>query len=1010
MGMGTDGSEELGSLRPVDGSTGEHAVQFYRSDALLCESAGQYLAAGLACGARLVIIATEPHRRALREYLRRNMFDVDRASAEGRIAFADAADLLARIMVGASPDARAFEEVIGPFLDPAGSNETAGGAVPLRAYGEMVDLLWSDGNHQGALGLEALWNEAREKRRFSLLCAYRMDSDGPERRTEVAEVHAAHTHAIGGDARAPLEIAADRAREVGFLEKRARALEHEIRHRAKLEEALREALADHERILVKVESDRARLERSEERQAVQRRRVELLQAVTAAFARALDPIAIAALIVHEGTAALGATSGGLWLVARDGRSLRLVRSTGLSPELEQHCTRLPLDSNLPVARCHALRSEVCFESKAAYLEVFPDSASPILSPPDFAILCLPLTVEQRCFGAFCVAFEYARTFSADERGFLTTLAYHAAQALERARLFEEAERVGASLRFLCEASGVLAGSLDYDATFARVVSLAVPRVAEGAWIDMAGSDGAFRRAAVAHADGRKAEGIREAFRRRAPKLDDATGPGSVVRTGKADVALDGDAALYAADPGALALLRDLGFTSSMCVPLRVGQRPGGAMTFVSSDPERRFDDADLALAEELARRAGMAIDNARAYREAREANRVKDDFLATMSHELRTPLNAILGWAGMLRTRPDVNVAKAIATIERNARAQVRLIEEILDVSRIMTGKLKLDPKSIDLAVVLRASVDVVAPSAMAKSIAIESDVQIDPCPFYGDAGRLQQVVWNLLSNAIKFTPKGGHVDVRLSRSGSDLELSVKDTGRGVRSDFLPVMFQRFRQADSSTTRSEGGLGIGLAIVGHIVELHGGVVKAASAGEGRGTTFTITLPIRAIRLEAPAAGSSAAAPSTEVRRALAGLRILICEDDADSRELLQAVLAGQGARVVVAAAASEAIEHLREFRPDVLVSDIGLPLVDGYALMRQVRCLSADEGGCTPAIALTAYAGSEDVRKALSAGYQLHVAKPVDPTELATRVANLAGRPADGGPPRLDRGSGPRAV
>ena len=202
----------------------------------------------------------------------------------------------------------------------------------------------------------------------------------------------------------------------------------------------------------------------------------------------------------------------------------------------------------------------------------------------------------------------------------------------------------------------------------------------------------------------------------------------------------------------------------------------------------------------------------------------------------------------MLRARPGVDVEKAVATIERNARAQVRLIEEVLDVSRIMTGKLKIDPKPIDLAAAIRASVDVVAPSALAKTIAIESHIGFEPIPYYGDAGRLQQVFWNLLSNAVKFTPKGGRIDIELSRSGSDLELSIRDTGRGVRKDFLPVMFQRFRQADSSTTRTEGGLGIGLAIVGHIVELHGGTVRAASAGEGQGTTFTITLPVRAVRL------------------------------------------------------------------------------------------------------------------------------------------------------------------
>ena len=431
--------------------------------------------------------------------------------------------------------------------------------------------------------------------------------------------------------------------------------------------------------------------------------------------------------------------------------------------------------------------------------------------------------------------------------------------------------------------------------------------------------------------------------------------------------------------------------------------PEGRATLPGADTRTReiglLRQRANALESEISRREQLEV-TLRDALEARErlllelatANRVKDDFLATMSHELRTPLNAILGWSAMLRARPDVDVKKAIDTIERNARAQVRLIEEILDISRIMTGKLRLDLKSIDLAGVLRASVDVVSPSALAKNITLETRVGAEPCPFHGDAGRLQQVMWNLLSNAIKFTPKGGRVEVSLARAGSEVVLTVKDTGRGIRSDFLPVMFERFRQADSSSTRTEGGLGIGLAIVGHLVQLHGGVVKAHSSGEGQGSTFVVTLPVRAVAVE----DRRPSVPSAIDRKLLSGLRVLVCEDDADSRELLQEVLSGEGATVCLAAAAAEALEVLGEFRPDVLVSDIGLPLVDGYTLMRQIRQLGDDKGGRTPAIALTAYAGGEDARRAFSAGYQVHVTKPVDPGDLAARVANLAGRSADG--------------
>ncbi|HEY3822367.1 MAG TPA: ATP-binding protein [Polyangiaceae bacterium] len=557
---------------------------------------------------------------------------------------------------------------------------------------------------------------------------------------------------------------------------------------------------------------------------------------------------------------------------------------------------------------------------------------------------------------------------------------------------EAREHLEESLRFLSEASGVLAGSLDYEETLQAVTGLSVPRIADWVSIDIVGPDGVLRRVAAAHVDPPKAKLALELSQRHPPAPNDPMGPASVIRTGHTELleeVSDEVRARAGKDPEGLRILDTLGLVSSMCVPLHVAGQPVGAITLVSGESGRRFGASDVALAEELVRRASMAIDNARVYREAQNANRVRDDFLATMSHELRTPLNAILGWSAMLRAKPEVNLKKAVDTIERNARAQVRLIEEILDVSRIMTGKLKLERRSIDLAAVLRASVDVIRPSAVAKEITLEALVEAEPCPFYGDAARLQQVFLNLLSNAVKFTPTGGRVEARLSLSGADVELAVEDTGRGIPRDFIPVMFQRFRQADSSTTRTHGGLGVGLAIVGHLVGLHGGVVKAHSAGEGRGATFTVRLPV-----PVPSAhDGDSGAPTAAGNKLLSGLRILVCEDDADCRELLEEVLSSEGATVRLAAAAAEALSHFQQFRPDVLVSDIGLPLVDGYALIRQIRELGDQEGGHTPAIALTAYAGSEDARRALSAGYQLHVTKPVDPDELTSRVATLAGRP-----------------
>ncbi|WP_394845915.1 ATP-binding protein [Pendulispora brunnea] len=408
-----------------------------------------------------------------------------------------------------------------------------------------------------------------------------------------------------------------------------------------------------------------------------------------------------------------------------------------------------------------------------------------------------------------------------------------------------------------------------------------------------------------------------------------------------------------------------------------------------------------ALESEIERRKDLEKRLREALEREVSQSRMKDEFLATVSHELRTPLNAILGWASMMRVDPSLDVAKALDTIERNARSQGRLIEDVLDMSRIITGKLKIERHPIDLASVIRSALEVVAPTAQAKDIRIETRIGVDPCPFYGDADRLQQILWNLLSNALKFTPNEGSIQVRLEQHGSSFEVQVIDTGRGIEPAFLPHIFERFRQADTSTTRAERGLGLGLAIVRYLVELHGGTIRAHSEGEGTGSRFVMHLPVPAVRDTGAKTPATDAVPPRSTpagagtKKVLEGLRVVACEDDQDARDLLFHVMKAAGALVRVAGSAHEALEHVKEFRPDVVVSDIGLPEVDGYAFMRQLRALPEDKGGRTPAIALTAYARGQDARKAFFAGYQLHLAKPVEPGELVMMVANLAGRLTD---------------
>ncbi|HEY9434147.1 MAG TPA: PAS domain S-box protein, partial [Blastocatellia bacterium] len=389
--------------------------------------------------------------------------------------------------------------------------------------------------------------------------------------------------------------------------------------------------------------------------------------------------------------------------------------------------------------------------------------------------------------------------------------------------------------------------------------------------------------------------------------------------------------------------------------------------------------------------------------EAEQTSRLKDEFLAAVSHELRSPLNAILGWSRMLgENRLDKEkTARAFEVICRNANAQNQLIGDLLEVSRIITGKLNLDVSEVELIPIINAAIDVVRPAAEAKNIRLISTLDPAAGLVWVDAGRLQQVVWNLLSNAVKFTPGGGQVAVSLEREATHITLTVSDTGEGIEPEFLPYVFDRFRQFEGDTKRAHGGLGLGLAIVRHLVELHGGTVGAASLGKGRGATFTVTLPLAAPREEAGEVGRARPAGAGEISRdsvltpdylRLRGLRVLVVDDEPDALEVLSLMLTNHGAEVKTCASAAEALQTLDEWQPDALVSDIGMPREDGYDLLRKIRAREPERGGRTPAIALTAYARAEDARRALAAGYQMHIPKPVESDLLAATVASLAGQ------------------
>jgi signal transduction histidine kinase len=449
--------------------------------------------------------------------------------------------------------------------------------------------------------------------------------------------------------------------------------------------------------------------------------------------------------------------------------------------------------------------------------------------------------------------------------------------------------------------------------------------------------------------------------------------------------------------------RDGALLGALAAPLagRDGRNLGFLQVSGRSDGEFTQEDEDLLV--QLAQIVSIAIENT-LFSEAREANRLKDEFLATVSHELRTPLSAMLSWIWMLRRGglDDVAHMRALEAIERNAKAQARIVDDLLDVSRIVTGKLRLDPRPLQLAAIVETAAESTMAAAEAKGIELVTALDPDAPPVLGDPDRLQQVVWNLVSNAIKFTPRGGRVDVELRETDADVEVRITDTGRGIPPGFLPHVFEPFRQADGSSTRSAGGLGLGLAIVRHLVELHGGHVHATSAGEGRGATFVVTLPAareHAIPLlEMPPAGDAAVAADAPLDPGprLDGLRVLVVEDEPDTREALDLIVSGAGAAVTTAASAGEALAHLASCRPHVLLCDIGLPVDDGYVLLARLRALGADAGGTTPAVALTAYAQASDRQRALAAGFHAHLAKPIDPGALVQALLTAAGPPGNG--------------
>ncbi|MEY4578586.1 MAG: hypothetical protein RL701_3289, partial [Pseudomonadota bacterium] len=563
----------------------------------------------------------------------------------------------------------------------------------------------------------------------------------------------------------------------------------------------------------------------------------------------------------------------------------------------------------------------------------------------------------------------------------------------------------ADLEFLAEAGELLGSSLDYPSTLTRLTRLLVPRLADYCIVHLNGCSA--EETPIAHVDPVKAELLRDVLRR-FPAPGGAPTHAEVVRTGKPVLITatpPGFLERVAQSPEHLAQLRELGARSWLAVPLQIKNNVIGTMTLAWSDSGRCYQASDLLLVNDLARRAASAIDNAQLYElsrteraRAEAATRTKDEFVAVVTHELRTPLNVIIGWVRLLRsgTLPEKTREHALEVVERNANAQSQLVADLLDISRVLTGKVRLEPTQLDLGSLLALVIEDARLALEAKRLQLQTSFPDDSTVMRGDAERLKQIIWNLLLNAIKFTPKGGHIQVTLRRVESDLELTFTDSGVGIAPEFLPYLFDSFSQFDSKITRRHGGLGIGLSITKHLVDLHGGVVEARSDGLGHGASFTVRLPVSPVISTTVGVSKMPATTGTsrhELHRhaALIGKSVLIVDDEDDARDLLRIMLEGCEMEVHDASSARDALSILGTTRIDLIVSDIGMPEQDGFFLIREIRALAAKDKATTPAIALTAFARNEDRTRALLEGFNVHMAKPVEPAELLLTLADLLG-------------------
>ena len=753
------------------------------------------------------------------------------------------------------------------------------------------------------------------------------------------------------------------------------------------------------------------------------RRTEHLQQLATALSKARTPAEVVETCVLECTYTFGAAAGAMVLIDEEG-AVEYSHAVGLPATSLEHLRTFSIHGDKTfLTDAIDSRSIVALESRAVRLAKYGDAADAVFLKDHQGVVAAPVLIRGRAAAAFALGTSDTRAWTPPESEFLQNVSVRVAHALDRARAYQLAERARADAENL-------RARADLELTERQKMEAAL-RDSEARYRALAARTSRLHSLTAALSEALTLDAVAKAVVRQG-KLVVGAQAGSVTlligngtqfetladdslsdnrRSGRfgAAAGLCQTTAVETRKPVFVASFADLqrdywrsaaqaadgGFESAAALPLLAEGAPLGVLSFHFTAPVN-FDDEYRTLLTSVAQHCAQALDRARLYEtehgaraDAEAENRLKDDFLSTVSHELRTPLNAILGWAAMLRagSLDGGRTVRAIQAIHDNATRQARLVDELLDVSRIAAGRASLDVQKLDLGDMLRGAVESVLPAAEAQGVTVyvhaPASLHLD-----GDVRRLEQVFLNLLANAVKFTPPGGRIDLRAAVSDRHVEVQVADTGRGIEAEFLPHVFDRFRQADSNTTRTHGGLGLGLSIARHLVDAHGGTIRVESDGRGCGTTFTVTLP----RSLSAAPGTLARADRNGAANAvpdLTGVRVLVVDDEPDAREMMACALANCGTTVLTAGSSQEALDALSHANVDVLLADIGMPNEDGYALIRKVRSLPSARSASIPAAAVTAYAREDQRQQALAAGFQLHLAKPVDPPQLARAVAAL---------------------